>query len=74
MRQGATVAHVAVLSNDSNIYMPIMNDRPVRFADEAGIHTALGIDQVPLQHRAPLVSSICPTEPRPLFIWMAAIF
>lgn len=52
-RQGTTVAHVAVLSNDRDIYMPVMNDRPVRFADEAGIHTALGIDQVPARYRIP---------------------
>ncbi|ADA67828.1 putative cytoplasmic protein [Thermotoga petrophila RKU-10] len=53
VRQGTTVARVAVLSNDKNIYMPVMNDRPVRFADEAAIHTALGIDQVPEQYRVP---------------------
>jgi len=52
-RQGTTVAHVAVLSNDQDIYMPVMNDRPVRFADEAGIHTALGIDQMPERYRVP---------------------
>ncbi len=53
VRQGATVAHVAVLSNDRDIYMPVMNDRLVRFADESGIHTALGIDQVPERYRVP---------------------
>jgi len=53
VRQGTTVAHAAVLSNDQDIYMPVMNDRPVRFADEAGIHTALGIDQVPERYRVP---------------------
>jgi hypothetical protein len=52
-RQGATVALVAVLSNDQDIYMPVMNDRAVRFADEVGIHTALGIDQVPERYRVP---------------------
>ncbi len=52
-RQGTTVARVAVLSNDDDIYMPIMNDRAVRFADEAGIHRALGIDQVPERYRVP---------------------
>ena len=50
---GTTVAHVAVLSNDRDVYMPVMNDRHVRFADEAGIHTALGIDQVPTRFRVP---------------------
>lgn len=53
LRQGTTVAHVAVLSNDQDIYMPVLNDRPVRFAEEAGIHTALGIDQVPKRYRVP---------------------
>ncbi|MDW8137321.1 MAG: ATP-binding protein [Bacteroidota bacterium] len=53
MRQGTTVAYAAVLSNDQGIYMPVMNDRPVRFADEAGIHVALGIDQVPERYRVP---------------------
>jgi len=52
-RQGTTVARVAVLSNDRDIYMPVMSDRPVRFADETGIHTALGIDQVPERYRVP---------------------
>ncbi len=52
-RQGTTVAHAAVLSNDQDIYMPVMNDRAVRFADEVGIHTALGIDQVPERYRVP---------------------
>lgn len=53
VRQGTTVAHVAVLSNNHDIYMPVMNDRPVRFGDEAGIHTALGIEQVPHRYRVP---------------------
>lgn len=52
-RQGTTVAHAGVLSNDKDIYMPVMNDKPVRFADELGIHTALGIDQVPDRFRIP---------------------
>ncbi|MBO9362766.1 MAG: hypothetical protein J7452_11255, partial [Thermoflexus sp.] len=42
-RQGTTVAHAAVLSNDRDIYMPVMNDRPVRFADAQGVHRALGL-------------------------------
>jgi hypothetical protein len=53
VRQGTTVARVAVLSNDQGIYMPVMNDRRVRFADEAGIHQALGIDQIPERYRVP---------------------
>lgn len=53
IRQGTTVARVAVLSNDQDIYMPVLNDRPVRFADEIGIHTALGIEQIPERYRVP---------------------
>ncbi len=53
VRQGTTTAHVAVLSNDLDIYMPVMNDHPIRFADEAGIHKALGIDQMPERYRVP---------------------
>ncbi len=52
-RQGTTVAHAAVLSNDKDIYMPVMNDRRIRFADESGIHVALGIDQVQEAYRIP---------------------
>lgn len=52
-RQGATVARVAVLSNTEDIYMPAPNDSPVRFADAAGIHRALGIDQIPEPYRVP---------------------
>lgn len=53
VRQGTTVAKVAVLSNDKDIYMPVPCDRPVRFADESGIHIALGIDKIPKQYRVP---------------------
>jgi len=53
VRQGTTVARVLVLSNDHDIYMPVMNDRPVRFADASGIHVALGIDQIPECYRIP---------------------
>jgi len=53
VRQSTTIAHVAVLSNDQDIYMPVMNDRPIRFADETGIHAALGIDQVPERYCVP---------------------
>lgn len=52
-RQGATVAHAAVLANTDEIYMPVPNDRPVRFTDEQGIHIALGIERVPQQYRVP---------------------
>jgi hypothetical protein len=43
-RQGANVADISVLSNDKEIYMPVQSEARVRFADEAGIHNALGID------------------------------
>lgn len=43
-RQGTNVAEVAVLSNDKEIYMPVQNEALVWFADEEGIHVALGID------------------------------
>ncbi len=53
VRQGTTVAKVAVLSNDKDIYMPVACDRPVRFADEAGIHVALGVDKIEERYRVP---------------------
>jgi len=43
-RQGANIADVSVLSNDREIYMPVQSEARIRFADEAGIHNALGID------------------------------
>ncbi len=53
IRQGTTVARVVVLSNDQDIYMPVMSDRPVCFAEKDGIHKALGIDQIPVRYRVP---------------------
>jgi len=52
-RQGTTVAHVNVLSNDKKIYMPVRSDRVVRFADEAGVQIALGIDAMEKRDRIP---------------------
>lgn len=52
-RQGTTVAHVNVLSNDKDIYMPVLSERVVRFSDEEGIQIALGIDDMKLQNRIP---------------------
>jgi len=43
-RQGAHIADVNVLSNDSDIYMPVPSGRKVEFADAEGIYKALGID------------------------------
>ncbi len=54
-RQGANVADVSVLANydpsdpkkyPMGIYMPVQSESPVRFADEGGIHVALGIDKM----------------------------
>ncbi|MEM4721393.1 MAG: ATP-binding protein [Candidatus Methanomethylicaceae archaeon] len=54
-RQGANVAEVNVLANydpseakryPMGIYMPVQSEAPVRFADESGIHVALGIDKM----------------------------
>jgi hypothetical protein len=45
-RQGANVADVSVLSNNQEIYMPVQSEARVRFADETGIHNALGIDSM----------------------------
>jgi len=53
VRQGTTVANAAVLSNDADVYMPVPCDLPVRFADEGGIHTALGITEMPEEYRLP---------------------
>jgi hypothetical protein len=44
VRQGATVARAQVLSNSSDIYMPVQSERLVTFADPQGIQEALGID------------------------------
>jgi len=52
-RVGTTVARAAVLSNTANIYMPVPNESLVRFADEAGIHVALGMDTMEKARRVP---------------------
>ncbi|MDW8026992.1 MAG: ATP-binding protein [Armatimonadota bacterium] len=53
VRQGTTIAKVAVLSNDKDIYMPVQCDQPVRFANQQGIHVALGVDKIPERYRVP---------------------
>jgi hypothetical protein len=53
VRQGTTVARVAVLANDRDIYMPVPCDHSVYFADEKAIHIALGVDTVPDMYRIP---------------------
>jgi len=54
-RQGANVAEVSVLANydpsepkkyPMGIYMPVQSESPIRYADESGIHVALGIDKM----------------------------
>jgi len=52
-RQGTTIAHVNVLSNDKDIYMPVQSEKIVRFADEEGIQIALGIDTMEKKDRIP---------------------
>lgn len=52
-RQGANVAEASVLSNSSDIYMPVQNEARIYFADEDRIHNALGIDGIPPERRIP---------------------
>jgi len=63
-RVGATMAKVNVMMNDGGgrnedgtqkdgIYMPVENEKNVSFAEESGIHIALGIDSMEEQNRIP---------------------
>lgn len=63
-RVGATLARANVMMNDGGgknddgtqkdgIYMPVENERAVRFAEEEGIHAALGIDTMKPENRIP---------------------
>lgn len=63
-RVGATLARANVMMNDGGgtnadgtpkdgIYMPVENEQAVRFAEEAGIHAALGIDTMRPENRIP---------------------
>lgn len=63
-RIGTTLARVNVMMNDGGgkdeegnqndgIYMPVQNELNVRFADEDGIHIALGIDTMLPKNRIP---------------------
>lgn len=52
-RQGTTVASASVLNNDKSIYMPVPSEKVVRFADEPGIQSALGIDAMEAKNRIP---------------------
>src|SRR5579884_499986 len=68
-RQGANVAEVNVLANydpsepkkfPMGIYMPVQSESPVKFADEAGIHVALGIDRCSSTRRSTKTKSQSP--------------
>lgn len=52
-RQGTTVAHVNVLSNDADVYMPVLSERLVQFATPEGIEAALGIKDMAKSDRVP---------------------
>ena len=63
-RVGATLARINVMMNDGGgkdeegnqkdgIYMPVENEQNVAFADEDGIHIALGIDGMKPEDRIP---------------------
>jgi hypothetical protein len=63
-RVGATLARANVMMNDGGganpdgspkdgIYMPVENERGIRFAEETGIHAALGIDTMKTENRIP---------------------
>lgn len=58
-RQGTNIAEVAVLSNDRDIYMPVQSEARIFFADEAGIHSALGIDRMREKERIRGGKPIC---------------
>ena len=45
-RLSTNVARCAVLKNTENIYMPVVGGRDVKFADQEGILTALGVGEV----------------------------
>lgn len=51
-RQGANVCDVSVMSNDEDVYMPLQTESLVRFADETGIHSGLGIDGMAAKEEA----------------------
>lgn len=51
-RLGTTYAKAEVLSNSDDIYMPLIDAAPVRFATGDEVKAALGIDQIPDDHIA----------------------
>ena len=52
-RIGTIYASVDVMNNDKEIYMPLRDGTPVRFATEDEIRQALGIDAIPEERRIP---------------------
>ncbi|MHA1410769.1 MAG: ATP-binding protein [Candidatus Odinarchaeia archaeon] len=52
-RQGTTLAHVNVLSNDKDIYMPVTSEKIVKFAGKEGIQVSLGINTMEEKNRIP---------------------
>ena len=52
-RLGATYSTVGVMNNDKEVYMPLRDGAPVRFATEEEIRQALGIDGIPEEKRVP---------------------
>ena len=52
-RLGTVYVSAEVMNNDQEVYMPLSNGTPVRFATEDEIRKALGIDIIPLDRRIP---------------------
>jgi len=52
-RIGTTYVGVEVINNDKEVYMPLQDGAPVRFADANEIRQALGIDAIPPENRIP---------------------
>ncbi len=52
-RLGTVYVSAEVMNNDKEVYMPLQNGTPVRFASEGEIRTALGIDIIPEGRRIP---------------------
>lgn len=52
-RLGAVYVTVEVMNNDKEVYMPLRDGQPVRFATEEEIRKALGIDGIPEERRIP---------------------
>jgi hypothetical protein len=53
-RLGTFYVSADVMNNDKEIYMPLQDGKPVRFATEDEIRQALGIDNIPQERRIPV--------------------